>query len=85
MKIHQDPYANLLSANYGVERPGRVQMPLRSRMTSYMYTSVTAVCTIKVYIKRGSAQPGCILKCKCEVVTRVELQQVILRTRALFD
>jgi hypothetical protein len=34
-KIHQDPYANLLSANYGLERSGGFQMPLRSRMTSY--------------------------------------------------
>ena len=41
IKIHRDPYANLLSANYGVERSGGFQMPLRSRMTSY-YTTRSA-------------------------------------------
>ena len=36
INIHRDPCANMLSANYGVERPGGFQMPLRSCMTSYM-------------------------------------------------
>ena len=33
----------MLSADYGVERPGSFQMPLRSRMTSYLGTAVLPV------------------------------------------
>ena len=40
IKIHRDPYANLLSANYGVERSGGFQMPLRLHMHDLVHTHV---------------------------------------------
>jgi hypothetical protein len=52
MKNHRYPYANLLSANYGVERLGGFQMPIRSRMTSYQKYNAVHTTYHRVYTYR---------------------------------
>jgi hypothetical protein len=74
-------YTNMLSANYGVERLGVFQMPIRSRMISYTPDGLTrtAVQPASLQMYSGECRAMCIARLCSTHHSRYTAVRTVLR------